>query len=87
MPKDEFDPDRISTLGAALFATMLIGIGSAIAVHQLTSSSHSGGQLLFAFMCLAVGIGYWGWALSRRVIDLRGRTGDASDSGPDQPPR
>ena len=81
MARDEFDAARLSTLSAAMFATMLIGIGAALSVHQLTASSVSGGQLVFGLMCVAAGIGYWIWALSRRVIDLRGRTGG------DQQPR
>ncbi len=85
MARDDYDAHRLSTLSAAMFATMLIGIGAALSVHQLTASSLSGGQLLFGLMCLVAGIGYWVWALSRRVIDLRGRTGGGS--GPDQQPR
>lgn len=76
MAKDDYDPYRLSVLGAALFATMLIGIGSALLVNQLTAASRTGGTLLFAFMLVAAGAGYWIWALRRRVIDLRGRTGD-----------
>ncbi len=87
MAKEQFDPTRISTLSAAMFATMLVGIGAALSVHQLTASSVSGGQLLFGLMCLAAGIGYWVWALSRRVIDLRGGIGGRGGPGGDQEPR
>ena len=81
MARDEYDPYRLSVLGAALFATMMIGIGSALLVNQLTATNRTGGTLVFALMLVAAGVGYWIWALRRRVIDLRGRT-----AGPGSPP-